>query len=135
MKPLAKVALVDTWRIAKKRLKFHSNRLDAIAKSLGCPYSKTALDGNKWIDASAGDKKALKYIVHHCKMDVLVLEWCYNRTKCMWDQHPAIYGRKNCQACGGLRFKSIGVRVTLKNTYRRLLCTKCGLAQKGEVLK
>jgi|SRR5579863_3662151 len=134
-KPLAKVAIVDTWRIARKRMKFHSNRLDAIARSLGCPYQKTTLDGDKWIDASAGDRQALKYIVHHCKMDVLVLEWIYNKIKCMWDQHPAIYGRDNCQSCGGSKMRSLGVRVTIKNTYRRLICERCGLAQKGEVVR
>jgi uncharacterized protein YprB with RNaseH-like and TPR domain len=133
--PLAKVAIVDTWRIARKRLKFHSNRLDAVAKALGCPFVKTALNGNMWIDASAGDKKALKYIVHHCKMDVLVLEWCYNRIKCMWDNHPAVYGRENCVSCGGLKFRSLGRRVCAKNIYRRLVCKKCGLATKGEIIQ
>lgn len=135
MKPLAKVALVDTWRIAKKRLKFHSNRLDAIAKALDCPYSKTSLDGRAWIDASAGDKRALKYVVHHCKQDVLVLEWCYNRLKVIWDQHPALYGKARCNSCGSKELKSEGIRATIKKVYRRLICKKCGLTTKGDVIK
>lgn len=136
MKRLNQVAMVDTWRIAKKKLKFHSNRLDAIARALGCPYQKTALDGTAWIDASAGDKKALKYIAHHCKMDVLVLEWCYNKIKSMWDRHPAVYGSYgNCNSCGGKGFKSEGIRATIKKTYRRLICKKCGWPKKGEIVK
>lgn len=135
MKPMPRVATVDTWRIAKKRLKFHSNRLDAILKALGCPYAKTALDGNAWIDASAGDRKALKYIVHHCKMDVLVLEWVYNKIKPVWDQHPAIYGKLRCKACGGAKFRSEGIRPTTEKIYRRLVCVNCGLSKKGDVVQ
>lgn len=134
MKRLDKIAFSDTWRIARKRLKFHSNRLDAIAKALGCPYGKTSLDGNKWIDASAGDRKALKYVVHHCKMDVLVLEWVYNRTKSMWEQLPAVYGKEKCNSCGSSDFRSNGIRYTTKNSYRRLNCKKCGWTKKGKVL-
>lgn len=135
MKPLPVVTQVDTWRIAKKRLKFHSNRLDAILKALGCPYSKTPLDGNIWIDASAGNRKALKYVVKHCKMDVLVLEWVYNHLKSVWDQHPAIYGDIRCNNCGNKTFKSEGIRATTKRVYRRLICKSCGGSRKGELVK
>lgn len=134
MKPLPRVATVDTWRIAKKRLKFHSNRLDAILKTLGCPYAKTPLDGNVWIDASAGDRKALRYVAKHCYFDVLVLEWVYNAIKSVWDQHPALYGKEKCNSCGGQDFRSDGVRVTTANTYRRLTCKKCGATKKGKVI-
>lgn len=137
MKPLAKVQFVDTWRIAKKRLKFHSNRLDAILKSLGCPYKKTALDGNAWIDASAGDRKALKYIIHHCKMDVLVLEWVYNRIKAVWDQHPTLRYESSsnvCKVCLKGKMVSNGIRPTQTKVYRRLSCNRCGFTEKGVVI-
>lgn len=135
MKPLPKVTTIDTWRIAKKRLKFHSNRLEAILKALGCPYSKTPLDGNIWIDASAGDRKALKYVVTHCKMDVLVLEWVYNTIKAVWDVHPSLTREKNhCKVCKKGVYYSNGLRVCDKKTYRRLICKSCGHSTKGEVL-
>lgn len=135
LRPLPVVTQVDTWRIAKKRLKFHSNRLAAILKALGCPYQKTDLDGNMWIDASAGDRKALKYIAHHCKMDVLVLEWVYNKTKSVWDQHPGVYtGGARCKVCGKGKMLSNGVRATIKKIYRRLSCNKCGFTDKGAII-
>lgn len=134
MKPLPVAQQVDTWRIAKKRLKFHSNRLDAILKSLGCPYEKTPLNGNIWVDASAGDRNALKYIVKHCYWDVMVLEWVYNHIKAVWDQHPAIYGKEKCNGCGGREFTSQGIRPTIKLTYRRLSCKKCGMTRKGAIV-
>lgn len=137
LKPMPLVQQVDTWRIAKKRLKFHSNRLDAILKSLGCPYQKTGLDGNIWIDASAGDRKALKYIAHHCKMDVLVLEWVYNHIKAVWDQHPTMVNQKDlihCSVCIKGRMISNGIRPTKSKIYRRLSCKNCGFTDKGKVL-
>lgn len=137
MKPLPVVQQVDTWRIAKKRLKFHSNRLDAILKALHCPYEKTAIDFNLWIDASAGDRKALKYISHHCKMDVLVLEWVYNHIKAVWDQHPTgiLSNRTNmCKVCKKGNMISNGIRPTQSKIYRRLSCNKCGFTEKGKVI-
>jgi len=134
MTPLDRIATVDTWRIAKKRLKFHSNRLDAILKALGCPFAKTALDGNIWIDASAGDRRALRYVANHCYWDVMVLEWVYNHIKVVWDQHPAVYGKEKCNACGHDKFYSHGIRVTIGNKYRRLVCQKCGWPKKGKLI-
>lgn len=137
MKPLPVVQQVDTWRIAKKRLKFHSNRLDAILRSLGCPYHKTPLDGNAWIDASAGDKKALRYIVEHCYYDVLVLEWVYNHIKAVWDQHPTTLYRSDtniCPVCREGKMISNGIRPTKSKVYRRLSCSACGFTDKGKVL-
>lgn len=137
MNPLPVVSQVDTWRIAKKRLKFHSNRLDAILKALGCPYQKTALDGNIWIDASAGDRKALKYVAEHCYWDVMVLEWVYNRLKSVWDQHPTVYSAANnpCKVCGKGKMLSNGLRPGSKKVYRRLSCSKCGFTDKGVIIK
>ncbi len=135
MRPLPGVSTVDTWRIARKRLKFHSNRLDAILKALGCPYKKTPLDGNIWIDASAGDRKALSYVVKHCYWDVMVLEWVYNATKAVWDNHPSLTRIPlKCIVCPGI-YRSEGIRATKTRSYRRLVCRLCGHTNKGEVIK
>lgn len=134
LKPLPVVSTVDTWRIAKKRLKFHSNRLDAILKALGCPYQKTALDGNIWIDASAGDRKALKYVADHCYWDVMVLEWVHRYIRGVWDQHPISNYRSNdndCRQCKKGKMISNGIRPTQKRVYRRLSCSNCGFTEKG----
>lgn len=134
--PLPVVTQVDTWRIAKKRLKFHSNRLDAIISALKCPYKKTQLRGDLWIEAMAGDRKALDYVVEHCYYDVLSLEWVYNKIKPVWDQHPRIVLSKEenvCHLCGG-KAHSKGLRASQKHQYRRIVCTKCGFNWKGEKL-
>jgi len=134
LKPMPVTAQVDTWRIAKKRLKFHSNRLDAILSALKCPYAKTQLKGDMWIEAMAGNRKALDYVVDHCRQDVLALEWVYNHIKAVWDQHPRTVLSKDdskCPLCGG-KGNSKGLRASAKHQYRRVVCVDCGHNWKGE---
>jgi len=131
---MADVKLIDTWAICRKHMKFHSNRLDAVARALKCPYVKTTVDGEKWIDAMSGDKRALDYVVTHNKIDVLVLEWVFNKISAMLPSLPRlIWDRQRCGNCGG-RMISDGPRVTQKNRHERWRCPKCGKCEKGRVL-
>jgi len=67
--------LLDTYDIAKNKLKLHSNRLDAIAEAVGITkVKKTPLSGDIWNKATYGDNKALKYILDHNIKDVKLLE-------------------------------------------------------------
>ena len=72
--PLAPIPHIDTWRIARRELKMHSNRLAALAEYFGCESQKTPITFDDWLHAAHGDKKALKAVVEHCRLDVLVLE-------------------------------------------------------------
>ena len=74
------LAKIDTWRWAKRNLKLHSNRLDAIAEYLGV-NSKTHLSPAIWRRASRGDIDAVQYILKHNKMDVVTLEKVYHKLK------------------------------------------------------
>ena len=137
LNPMPSVSTVDTWRIAKKRLKFGSNRLERILDVLGCPYKKTPLKLSIWASARVGIRGPLKYIIKHCKNDVLVLEWVYNRIKAIWDQHPNIQRTslgRICSICGG-HGQSRGLRATLGGQYQRLVCLKCGHSWKGPKVK
>lgn len=134
MQPLPKVATVDTWRIAKKRLKFGSNRLARILEVLGCPYEKSPVKLSLWADARCGNKKAMKYVIEHNRLDVLVLEWVFNKTKAVWDQMPRVYvaqSERTCPTCGKEAGHSKGLRAASKHQYRRMVCTACGFNWKG----
>jgi uncharacterized protein YprB with RNaseH-like and TPR domain len=74
------LAKIDTWKWAKRNLKLHSNRLDAIAEYLGV-NSKTHLSPAIWRRASRGDLEAIAYILKHNKMDVVTLEKVYHKLK------------------------------------------------------
>jgi uncharacterized protein YprB with RNaseH-like and TPR domain len=78
-RPLQNRFHIDLWETCRRKLKLHSNRLEAAAIALDVPYSKTHITPSVWGKASAGDSKALEYIIEHCKLDVFVLEEVYKR--------------------------------------------------------
>ena len=56
-----------------------SRRLASVQQFLGLDLEKTSLDWDIRTAATRGDKKALKYIVKHCEIDVQVLTEAYWR--------------------------------------------------------
>ena len=72
--PVHPMKIVDPVMLARRQFRFHSNRLDSIAKAMGTTNQKTDLDPNLWVAAWAdGDKAALDQIVYHCRQDVQTL--------------------------------------------------------------
>ncbi len=69
---------IDAWKIARVKLKLHSNRLDSVADFFGV-NSKTKLDFRDWVPAVFGDEKALSRILEHNKQDVITLDHVYNK--------------------------------------------------------
>ena len=72
---------VDMLPIVKRKLRLHSNRLDAVATALELTNQKTKLQPMVWARASHGSKPDLDYIMEHCEADVLVLEEVFRRLK------------------------------------------------------
>lgn len=67
--------IADTWVICRNKCKFHSNRLDAVALTLGVRnVKKTELNPDIWMRARTGDKTAIEYVALHNKRDVQLLE-------------------------------------------------------------
>lgn len=129
LSPLAEVKTVDTWKIAKKKLKFGSNRLERILEVLGCPYKKTPVQLSIWADARVGDRKALKYIIDHNYWDVMVEEWVYVRMAPVWSQHPTMVidkNKVNCPHCGNEKSRSLGRDYCQTKIYQRRQCLSCG---------
>lgn len=74
--PVEPKKIVDPVLLARRVLRYRSNRLDDVARSMGCPYEKTEVDKQVWAMAMLdGDKGAMDEIVHHCELDVKVLAW------------------------------------------------------------
>ena len=76
------------WHAAQGKSTFSSRRLDWVAKALGCPYRKTDLDLNVWREAQAevlgrfrSGRKNYNTIVEHCRADLFVTQWVYERLK------------------------------------------------------
>ena len=127
---------IDGWRIAKEKMKLTSNRLASVSSFLGVK-EKTPLNGPIWIKASAGDPSALKYIITHCKQDVIVLEEVYELIKGLASTGPNIalikdMGVDGCPRCGETRLQSRGFRFTISQRYKRFQCQACGAWSHGK---
>ena len=73
--------IMDTWPVARMKLKLHNNRLDSIAEAVGVKTKKTPLSAKTWCLASVGEPKSLKYIVTHNIKDVKILEAVHKKLK------------------------------------------------------
>jgi uncharacterized protein YprB with RNaseH-like and TPR domain len=129
--------LVDTWWVARKTFKLHNNRLGTLAQFLNLEHQKTPLTPEDWIHAAHGNKKSLKYIVEHCKFDVLVLEDCFKAMRPFMKNEPIrglfvdnAYG--TCVSCGSPKLHSNGFRVGRTRRARRLQCQSCGKWQQEQ---
>jgi hypothetical protein len=75
----------DVWRMAKKKLKLHSNRQDSVAECIQRENIKTRIHPQKWEQIQFGTKKqrqeGLRYVLDHNIKDVIQLEGNYVRLR------------------------------------------------------
>jgi len=120
---------IDGWRIARFKMKLHSNRLQSVTEFLGFE-DKTPLNGPIWIKATSGNEDAITYVVKHCEQDVRVLEDVYTTIRPLLIQHPNINlltGKRNaCPTCGSSNLIKRGIRLMSTGKRQRYRCQKCG---------
>lgn len=138
----ANYAHIDTWKISRNRLKLRSNRLVTISEFLGTDEHKNAIKPEQWLRALGGHEPSMRYIIEHCRRDVVVLEEVYERLKPLVLDHPnrgLIDGRGGCSVCGSKKLQRRGFHVTRTRKYQRLQCQSCGAWSKDtkpiEILK
>lgn len=118
---------VDCYYAARYNFALHSNRLASVAAAVGAPIEETPLSGAIWVRAMAGDKKAIKYIVEHCRRDVDVLEYVYTKLRPYIRQHPHVGVRSACRVCGSMASQARGYTVAkVGGRQRRRQCSDCG---------
>lgn len=125
---------IDTWKIAKNRLKLRNNRLVTIQEFLGLKEEKNAIKPEQWLRALSGHRPSMDYIVEHNRRDVLVLEETYNRLRPLVLDHPnkgLIDGHGGCSVCGSKDLHKRGFRVTRTRKYQRFQCLNCGAWSSG----
>ncbi len=130
----ANFALIDTWRISRNRLKLRNNRLKTIQEFLHLETAKDAIKPEQWLRALGGHAPSMRYIVEHCRKDVLVLEETYLRLRPLVLDHPnkgLIDGRGGCGICGANKLQARGFHVTRTRKYQRYQCQACGGWSKG----
>lgn len=134
--PMPPVRDIDTWWLARKYLKLHSNRLASLIEAFGVSEKKTPLNGPIWIDAAAGYGSAIKYVEEHCLADVISLKAVYNRIRSVSGQifpkylnPPGNPGPKpemlKCRVCGGNNTRKWGLMYTKDGAKKRIFCNDC----------
>lgn len=125
------VVHLDLWRTSRYKLKLSNNRLNTVQDFLQLDDAKSPLKHATWLRAQQGNKKAIRYIIHHCKQDVKVLEQAYEKLKPLIVNHPnvnLVTGVLNaCPKCGvtGM-MKKEGHRYTMVTKKQRYSCKACG---------
>lgn len=127
--PLPPITTIDTYKIAKKRFGFNSNKLDYIAKYLGLGR-KIPMNIDIWLNILKGSIKAVRQMVDYNKQDVLVLEQVFLKLR---PHVPSsinfnLFGNTDstvCPACGGYHIQKRGFTKTRSSLFQRYQCVTC----------
>lgn len=132
--PLPPIPHIDGWRVARWKMKLNSNRLQSVTQFLGLE-EKTPILPQMWIDAMAGDRRAIRYVVEHCLQDVVVLEQVYERIKPLITDHPNVNmvtgTPRACPVCGSISIQKRGWNVAKVRRSQRYHCQACGAWSRG----
>lgn len=126
---------IDTLKIARRHFKFDSNRLDALARSLGFG-SKLPHNGfETWKGCMTGDKAAWKIMRKYNEQDVVLLEKVYLALRPWSTTHPNMnLGSMNdgCPKCKSKRLILQGHRYTMTGAAQRYQCLDCNAWSVGK---
>lgn len=122
---------IDLLRIAKRRFRFASNKMDHLASELGIERKLSHSGHDLWIRCMDGEKAAWKEMEQYNVQDVVVLEQLYERMLPWIDTHPnfGLYiDAKDpvCTNCGSTHIQSRGTQHNKTLSYQRFQCQDCG---------
>lgn len=125
--PLPPLTSIDTYKVAKARFKFNSNKLDYLGGYLKVGRKKPTTSG-LWMRVFEGDKSAIKEMVSYNKEDVRLLERVFLKLRPYVSSHinRELFGHEGCPRCGSLKVQSRGYHRAISRVYRRFCCTACG---------
>lgn len=121
---------VDTLKLAKRKFRITSNKLDYLSQYLG-GTGKEKHHGNHfdlWLGCMNGDKTSWKQMEKYNVVDVLELERIYKKLR-VWNSHPPLFSnteKPQCTLCGSYDMSSIKPYKTNLSTYLTYRCENCG---------
>jgi hypothetical protein len=126
--PLPPLATIDTYKVAKQKFLFNSNKLDYIGQFLKLGQKLPTTPG-LWMRILRGDATAIPEMVAYNAQDVRLLEDVYHALQGHIPKHPhtTVYdGTSGCPRCGSSKLQSRGVHRARTSTYQRYQCQSCG---------
>lgn len=138
MLPPSPYTEIDLMKVAKKRFKFPSNKLDYVAQALEVGRKVQHEGFQLWLDCMDGNKSAWKKMKDYQVQDVNLLIDLYERLKPWIDNHPNVAVtddlERACVVCGSERLVSHGFKITTTGKYRRYRCQECGKFMRGKIM-
>lgn len=129
---------IDTLKIARKRFKFDSNKLDNLGRYLpGCGRKIPHTGAELWRSCVNGDPKAWSILRKYNTQDVRLLERVYERLKpwAQFDLRPYTDAHYGCPVCLSPKVQRRGISVARSRRYQRYQCQDCGHWFAGEPCK
>lgn len=129
--PYPEVPLIDTWRIARRKLKMGSNRLEHLAELFQCESQKGGVPRQTWRLSKFHDEGALEELRDYCMTDVLTQEAVTDKLRPLaWDwpnmQLLESGEQRCCPKCGSTHIQKRGIRTLKSGQYDRYYCNDCG---------
>lgn len=117
---------IDTYKVAKSKFRFNSNRLDYLGKFMGFGGKKHTEPG-LWLEVLKGSKKAIDQMVSYNKRDVELLEKVFKKLAPYIPNHlnRELFGKTGCPRCGSKKIQSRGVHRAITKIYQRFQCQSC----------
>lgn len=121
--------VLDTLKDYRKSFRFKSNRLNAVAHSLGLGQ-KDPMDFTDWIKTANKCPKALAKMIKYCKKDVTLLEKVHKRL----DKYTVHDNKKSlkrdiiphsCIRCKSKNLIKGGIYRYKEQRYQKYLCKDC----------
>lgn len=129
--PAPTVKYYDPYQVAKK-LKFNSNKLDAVANNLNLENKIQNSGINLWIRCMQGEESALKEMQEYNEQDIVVLRQVYNTIRAFDKSHPNVnlfvqHSEDACTVCGSLDVvESNRFVYTPAAESKEYVCNNCG---------
>ena len=114
---------IDTYKVAKSKLLFNSNKLDYIGKILQVGKKMHTTPG-LWLRVLNGDPRAVDEMVTYNKQDVILLEKVFKKLQPYIPNHVnrELFGGEGCPRCGSRKVQSRGFHRAITRVYRRWQC-------------
>lgn len=128
--PFPDVPSVDTLKLARKRFKFTSNRLDYLGTFLGFGGKKHN-NTNLWARLIRGDNTALEEMEEYNKRDVVLLKDVYLKLRGWCNNHPNHNAFLNegdlegCPKCGHTDLRKYGFVIGATGKKQKYQCQSC----------
>lgn len=121
------IPMQDPYFAVKSNLRISRKSLAVVEELLGLEEQKTRVLRKVWKRAATGHIPSIRYVIQHCKKDVLVLEEAYLRLRPLMRTHFRLgEDLGHCRFCNSDNLQSRGKSISkVKGAQRRVQCLDC----------